>query len=52
VTAQHGRGVFVREQQRLVRWGSERYSRRAYRETGLTPFRLEMARQARQLASR
>ncbi len=47
VTAQHGRGVFVREKQRLVRWGSERYSRRAYRETGLTPFRLEMARQGK-----
>jgi GntR family transcriptional regulator len=48
VTAQHGRGVFVREKQRLVRWGSERYSRRTYRETGLTPFRLEMARQGKE----
>jgi GntR family transcriptional regulator len=47
VTAQHGRGVFVREKQRIVRWGSERYSRRTYRETGLTPFRLEMARQGK-----
>jgi GntR family transcriptional regulator len=47
VTAQHGRGVFVREQQRIIRWGSERYSRRTYRETGLTPFRLEMARQGK-----
>jgi GntR family transcriptional regulator len=45
VTAQHGRGVFVRDKQRMVRWGNERYSRRVYRETGLTPFRLEMARQ-------
>ncbi|MBV9139556.1 MAG: GntR family transcriptional regulator [Pseudonocardiales bacterium] len=47
VTARHGRGVFVREKQRMVRWGSERYSRRTYRETGLTPFRLEMARQGK-----
>ncbi|MGH3938202.1 MAG: GntR family transcriptional regulator [Pseudonocardiaceae bacterium] len=45
VTAQHGRGVFVRHQDRIFRWGSDRYSRTAYRETGLTPFRLEMARQ-------
>jgi GntR family transcriptional regulator len=47
VTAQHGRGVFVREQQRMFRWGSERYSRRTYRETGLTAFRLEMQRQGK-----
>ena len=48
VTAQHGRGVFVREKQRhMFRWGHERYSRRVYRETGLTPFRLEMARQGK-----
>ncbi|HET9254149.1 MAG TPA: GntR family transcriptional regulator [Pseudonocardiaceae bacterium] len=47
VTAQHGRGVFVREKQRMFRWGSERYSRRTYRETGLTPFRLEMTRQGK-----
>ena len=47
VTAQHGRGVFVREKQRMVRWGNERYSRRVYRETELTPFRLEMTRQGK-----
>ncbi|MGH3926375.1 MAG: GntR family transcriptional regulator [Pseudonocardiaceae bacterium] len=47
VTAQHGRGVFVREKQRMFRWGNERYSRRTYRETGLTPFRLEMQRQSK-----
>lgn len=40
VTAKHGRGVFVREPQRLFRFGSDRYSI-ANRETGLTPFRLE-----------
>ncbi len=47
VTAQHGRGVFVREKQRMFRWGNERYSRRVYHETGLTPFHLEMARQGK-----
>ncbi len=47
VTAHHGRGVFVREKQRMFRWGNERYSRRTYRETGLTPFRLEMQRQGK-----
>jgi GntR family transcriptional regulator len=45
VIAQHGRGVFVREKQRLLRRDTERYSRRTYHETGLTPFRQEMARQ-------
>lgn len=45
VTAQHGRGVFVREKQRLLRRDNERYSRRTYHETGLTPFRWEMASQ-------
>ncbi|MFS8199464.1 GntR family transcriptional regulator [Streptomyces sp. CWNU-52B] len=44
VTARHGSGVFVREPQRLFRFGSDRYSRRN-RETGLTPFRLEAERQ-------
>lgn len=45
VVAQHGRGVFVREQGRVFRWGSDRYSRALYRATGLTPFRAEMQRQ-------
>ncbi|MEU0585437.1 GntR family transcriptional regulator [Streptomyces sp. NPDC006132] len=44
VTARHGSGVFVRESQRLLRFGSDRYAR-AHRETGLTPFRLEAKRQ-------
>ncbi|AOS65276.1 GntR family transcriptional regulator [Actinoalloteichus hymeniacidonis] len=47
VSARHGKGVFVREQQRLFRWGHERYSKKVYRETGLTPFRLEMHRQGK-----
>lgn len=40
VTAEHGRGVFVRESQRLFRFGSDRYAR-THRSTGLTPFRRE-----------
>ncbi|SFF54212.1 GntR family transcriptional regulator [Actinacidiphila alni] len=46
VTAKHGRGVFVREPQRLFRFGSDRYSLKN-RETGLTPFRLEAKRQGK-----
>ncbi|MFJ3529827.1 GntR family transcriptional regulator [Streptomyces sp. NPDC090132] len=46
VTAKHGRGVFVREPQRLFRFGSDRYSI-ANRETGLTPFRLEAKKQGK-----
>lgn len=46
VTAQHGRGVFVREPQRLFRFGSDRYSIKN-RETGLTPFRLEAKKQGK-----
>ncbi|WP_079110808.1 GntR family transcriptional regulator [Streptomyces roseifaciens] len=46
VTAEHGRGVFVREPQRLFRFGSDRYSI-ANRSTGLTPFRLEAQRQGK-----
>jgi GntR family transcriptional regulator len=47
VTAQHGRGVFVRAKQRLLRRDTERYSRRTYRATTLTPFRLEMTREGK-----
>ncbi|SEQ92225.1 GntR family transcriptional regulator [Streptomyces sp. yr375] len=47
VTARHGSGVFVRESQRLFRFGSDRYAR-ANRETGLTPFRLEARRQGKE----
>ncbi|MFK0171139.1 GntR family transcriptional regulator [Streptomyces sp. NPDC090306] len=46
VTAKHGSGVFVREPQRLFRFGSDRYSLKN-RETGLTPFRLEAQRQGK-----
>src|SRR5689334_10618031 len=39
VTAEHGRGVFVRPRRTLMRLGSNRYSRRLREETGLSPFR-------------
>lgn len=47
VTAAHGRGVFVREPQRLLRFGSSRYSNRLRDRTGLSPFRAEVAEQGR-----
>jgi len=43
VTAEHGRGVFVRERPALIRLGNDRYSPR-YRSTGLSPYLLECAR--------
>ncbi|MGW1677737.1 GntR family transcriptional regulator [Saccharopolyspora sp. NPDC002376] len=46
-TAQHGRGVFVRGKRRLLRFGSERYSHRLRNETGLSPYRAEVAKQGR-----
>lgn len=45
VTAVHGKGVFVREKQRLLRFGSSRYSHRLREETGLSPYRAEVTRQ-------
>jgi GntR family transcriptional regulator len=46
VTAEHGRGVFVRTAANLIRLGNDRYSHK-YRETGLSPFLLECARQGK-----
>ncbi|WP_406341430.1 GntR family transcriptional regulator [Streptomyces sp. NBC_00648] len=46
ITSQQGRGVFVREKQTLIRLGSDRYSPK-YRETGLSPFLLECAKQGK-----
>jgi GntR family transcriptional regulator len=46
VTAEHGRGVFVRIQQPLIRLGNDRYSPK-YRETGLSPFLIECSRQGK-----
>ena len=43
VTAEHGRGVFVRTRPALIRLGNDRYSPR-YRDTGLSPYLLECAR--------
>jgi len=47
VTARHGKGAFVRERPRLMRFGSERYSHRLREETGLSPYRAEVIRQGR-----
>lgn len=44
VTAEHGRGVFVRKPVRMLRMGAQRYSRRTRSETGLSPFRAEAQR--------
>lgn len=47
VTAEHGRGVFVRAKRRLLRFGRERYSKRMREETGLSPYRAEVTKQGR-----
>lgn len=47
VTAEHGRGVFVRGKHRLLRFGAERYARTLRESTGLSPFRAEVERQGR-----
>jgi GntR family transcriptional regulator len=46
VTAEHGRGVFVRREAPLIRLGNDRYSHK-YRESGLSPFLLECAKQGK-----
>lgn len=46
VTAEHGRGVFVRREAPLLRLGSDRYSHK-YRGSGLSPFLLECAKQGK-----
>src|SRR5690242_15959960 len=47
VVAHHGKGVFVRARQPLMRMGANRYSRRLREETGLSPFRIEVMKQGR-----
>jgi GntR family transcriptional regulator len=47
VTAEHGRGVFVRAKPRLLRFGRRRYARALREETGLSPFRAEVEAQGR-----
>ena len=46
VTAEHGRGVFVRPAVAVIRLGNDRYSPR-HRETGLSPFLLECAKRGK-----
>jgi GntR family transcriptional regulator len=46
VTVEHGRGVFVRREAPLIRLGSDRYAHK-YRESGLSPFLLECAKQGK-----
>ncbi|MGW0331261.1 GntR family transcriptional regulator [Streptomyces sp. NPDC003011] len=46
VTKEWGRGVFIREKRPLIRLGSDRYSPK-YRESGLSPFLLECAKQGK-----
>jgi GntR family transcriptional regulator len=46
VEAEHGRGVFVRRQQPLLRVAHDRYARR-HREAGRAPFRAEAEAQGR-----
>jgi GntR family transcriptional regulator len=47
VTAEHGRGVFVRAKPRLLRFGQRRYARALREETGRSPFRAEVEAQGR-----
>ena len=47
VDAEQGRGVFVRTKPRLLRFGSNRYSRSLRSETGLSPYRAEVDKQGR-----
>lgn len=47
VTAQHGRGVFVRAKPRLMRFGQRRYSKKLRDETGVSPFHAEVLAQNR-----
>ncbi|MGL5829867.1 MAG: GntR family transcriptional regulator [Angustibacter sp.] len=47
VTAEHGRGAFVRAKPRLMRFGQRRYSRKVREETGVSPFQAEVMAQGR-----
>ena len=47
VTPIHGSGVYVREQNRLMRFGQHRYSSKVRAETGMSPFRAEVLAQGR-----
>lgn len=45
VTAHHGKGVFVRDKPRLMRFGQWRYSKKLRDETGVSPFHAEVTAQ-------
>ncbi len=45
VTAEHGRGVFVRAKPKLMRFGAHRYSRTLRLRTGLSPYHAEVREQ-------
>lgn len=45
VDVHHGKGVFVRVKRKLLRFGGERYSKRLREQTGLSPYRAELAKQ-------
>jgi GntR family transcriptional regulator len=47
VTAEHGRGVFVRVHPRLMRFGAHRYSKSLRLRTGLSPYHAEVSEQGR-----
>lgn len=47
VTAQHGKGVFVRTKPRLMRFGQWRYSKKLRDETGVSPYHAEVTAQGR-----
>lgn len=48
VTSRHGRGVFVRDKPRLMRFGQRRYSKKLRDETGVSPFHAEVMVQGRE----
>ncbi|MET7772995.1 GntR family transcriptional regulator [Nocardia sp. NPDC005366] len=47
VSAQHGKGVFVRSKPRLMRFGQQRYSKKLRDQTGVSPFQAEVTAQNR-----
>lgn len=48
VTSQHGKGVFVRDKARLMRFGQMRYSKKLRDETGVSPYHAEVLAQGRE----
>lgn len=52
VTSEHGRGVFVRDRPRLMRFGQLRYSKKLRDVTGVSPFHAEVMAQGREPSAR